>query len=209
MHQPNFYLNATEPTSYTGQPISQITDTIWIGSLADLGQPARLHNAGITALLCVAEDIKPPLGWPDFVADHVGLVDGPNPPEVYDAAVLALHALLEKGHVVLVYCHEGVSRSPAVVARYLDSTDPKGFDYWLAFIEGRRHINPHEAHRPSGPALAELSPLAPSQPEQAPAVFVEQADDPVVVNVDVKLKWGDGKVTLVNYSPKQFETLPV
>ncbi len=53
--------------------MTQITDHIWIGDDTDTERPDLLKAAGITTLLCVAADLRPRLGWPEFVVDQVGL----------------------------------------------------------------------------------------------------------------------------------------
>lgn len=93
----------------------QITERIFISG-------ANLALApGVTGLLNVAIDWNPQ-GFDqfDFEYNKVGLVDGPgNLPGTMMAAMLMLEQMLERNSKVVVCCHMGASRSPAVVALYI------------------------------------------------------------------------------------------
>ena len=88
------------------------TDVVWIGdSDAERGDVPE----GVGAILNVAQDMVAKHTWDHGIeCMQVGLIDGPgNDSTAYCAAVLALHALLQK-HSVLVCCHSG-GRALAVV----------------------------------------------------------------------------------------------
>ena len=97
--------------------MDQITENIWLGNSRDARKLEELERAGITAILNVAIDLPNRVQHPEIVSSHTGLVDGPgNGPARYLSAILQLAALTQAGYTVLVHCHEGISRSPFVVA---------------------------------------------------------------------------------------------
>jgi len=102
---------------------SKITSDIFIGSAHDalFRHPEELKYAGITAILNVAKDLSNNRQLhKQFTMCHIPLTDGEaNSKGMCMLAVAALHALIEDGHKVMVHCHEGKSRSTAVVATYL------------------------------------------------------------------------------------------
>lgn len=79
-------------------------------------------TTGIIGLLNVAHDLGCSGAAPGLEYMQVGLIDGPgNPQGVYYSAVLALGVLLGRHKRVLVYCHDGKSRSVAVAVAYLNT----------------------------------------------------------------------------------------
>ncbi len=128
--------------------MNKITESIWLGNSTD----ARTPN-GMDAILNCAFDLACPYQWGTIYSAHCGLTDGPgNPMSAYYSAVAQLGALLRMGKKVLVYCHDGYSRSAAVVMMYLHATDglQRGWDYWRQFVHERRPLpdnQPHPAHR--------------------------------------------------------------
>lgn len=131
----------------------QFAENLWVGSSTD-GQ-----YADVDAVLNVAKDLHIRRGWPDIQYAQVGLVDGPgNLPASYHAAVLTLAAMVKTGKRVLVHCHEGKSRSAAVVIMYLSATAGRnwpgdyavGWDGWLKLLRVYTGVDlpePHEAHK--------------------------------------------------------------
>lgn len=72
---------------------------------------------GISALLCVAQEIDPPVT--DLPGHKVPMADmQPIPPEQLREAVEWLRDHIAD-HGILVYCNAGVGRSPSVVVAYL------------------------------------------------------------------------------------------
>lgn len=121
---------------------SQITNNIWIGNSNDSTAEDRLKKLGINAILNVANDLPEILGWRQgFHSSHCGLVDGEgNTKSLYLSAITQLHALVEMQKKILVHCHEGKSRSAAIVVAYLDGIDGQGWDYWENEVKAKRSI---------------------------------------------------------------------
>ena len=124
----------------------KVVEKIWVGGYRAW---ENIYPLKIDAVLCVAQDMKAPCGWPDVVYMQVGLVDGPgNPASAYVAAVLALVTLVEK-HSVLVCCHGG-SRSMATVIMYMATVSSIGWDNAVEILKERANVDlpePHLAHR--------------------------------------------------------------
>lgn len=105
--------------------MNKISDKIYLGNSKDAANDFDLAQAGITAVLNVAIDLPCPVRK-GIVSYRVGLYDGPgNPAGMFEAAVVTLGSLIEGDHTVLIHCHAGISRSPAVLAAYL--TAKKGY----------------------------------------------------------------------------------
>lgn len=102
--------------------MDKIRNNLYIGNSHDAqhNKPA-LKAAGVTAILNVAKDLtNKTTTHNEFVMCKVGLIDGNgNNPTMAASAVMILKSLLEEGHTVLVHCHEGKSRSVAVVSSLL------------------------------------------------------------------------------------------
>lgn len=89
----------------------KVTDGIFVGNSYDE------MKAQVASVLNVAYDLVPTRQWPTVEYTHIGLIDGPgNPLSRYCAAVLALDSMTRP---TLVCCHEGKSRSVAVVLMYM------------------------------------------------------------------------------------------
>lgn len=128
----------------------QLTNDIWIGDSYD-ERYADLVTRDIGAVLNVAVDLPPTRSWKDGVTYmQVGLVDGPgNPPSAYQAAVLALEALIETRHRTLVCCHT-MGRSMAVALMYMGSQSNHDWEDLVQILTERLDVDlpvPHEAHK--------------------------------------------------------------
>lgn len=129
--------------------MNRITDSIWLGNSSDVVAAV----GKVDAMLNCAHDLPCTRQWGHVYSAHCGLVDGPgNRMSAYYSAVAQLGALILTGKKVLVYCHDGESRSAAVVMMYLYATDggKRGWDHWRKFILLRhplRHDRPVPAHK--------------------------------------------------------------
>jgi protein-tyrosine phosphatase len=93
---------------------------LWIGHAGDVRDPRRLPNLDATALVDLALEEAPVHTPREFVYCRFPLVDGPgNAPNLLDAAVGMLAALLRARTPTLVSCGMGLSRAPAVAAAAL------------------------------------------------------------------------------------------
>jgi protein-tyrosine phosphatase len=102
--------------------MNKITNSIYLGSSQDAQhRKPQLKAAGITAILNVARDLtNATTTHKEFEMYHIGVMDGGgNNSSMASAALLVLSALVVDGHTVLVHCHEGKSRSAALLAAYL------------------------------------------------------------------------------------------
>jgi len=109
--------------------MDKIRDNIYLGNSHDaIHSKEELKAAGITAILNVARDLtNGKLTHKDFEMYHVGFMDGGgNDPIVCACALMLFNGLLRKGHKVMIHCHEGKSRSAAVVAAHLMACG----EYW-------------------------------------------------------------------------------
>jgi protein-tyrosine phosphatase len=97
---------------------------------------AAAEREGVRAVLSLAiehEDVHPN-------TVHVWLDDGPNSPALMAHAIRELARLLRTSPPVLVHCHAGLSRSPAVVAGYLANFENYSLRDAFVFIDERRPI---------------------------------------------------------------------
>jgi hypothetical protein len=129
----------------------RVTDNLWVGNSSD-GQ-----KADVDIVFNVAVDLLPKLRYPSVEYVQVGLVDGPgNPLSAYCGAILTLTSLMEKDKKVLVYCHEGKSRSVVVALMYLNlvggqrRSNPTAWSHWAMWdemcVEGLDLSKVHPAH---------------------------------------------------------------
>lgn len=126
--------------------MNEIVDYIWLGNSFDAKhQPDVLRHHGVLSILNVAWDL-------DYQAEpgpllcKVGLYDGPgNTYGGFSLAVKTLAALAMRG-TVLIHCHEGVSRSPTVLATFLvERGDCENLDEAFKLIASKRpQINPKQ-----------------------------------------------------------------
>jgi hypothetical protein len=92
-------------------------ETLWLGNVGDLWEPRGLFDAGITAVVDLAENEPLPKIPRDFIYCRFPLVDGiDNSPALLRLAIDTTVALLRARVPSLIYCSEGLSRSPAVAA---------------------------------------------------------------------------------------------
>jgi hypothetical protein len=120
--------------------VIQLTDNLWIGG-SDSAYARALIARNIGAVLCVAQDLRGCVGWPEVEFAQVGLVDGPgNEVADYCAAILALVALVRRYDAVLVVDHDG-GRALAVSLIYLNLTlgqyraHPLAWSHWMTWDE--------------------------------------------------------------------------
>lgn len=102
--------------------MDRIIKNIWLGNSHDaIHSLHELKKHGITAVMNCARDLdNPNLSFKDFELSHCGFVDGGgNTVQAAYAAVIHLANLVNKGHQVLIHCHEGKSRSAVVLVYYI------------------------------------------------------------------------------------------
>jgi protein-tyrosine phosphatase len=91
--------------------------SLWVGHAGDSGEVRQLFDAGIKAIVQVAEE-EPPVVTPrELICCRFPLVDGPgNETDVLVLAMQTLASLLRRHVPTLVCCGGGVSRAPALAA---------------------------------------------------------------------------------------------
>ena len=132
-----------------------ITNRIAIGDRHEAADLNLLLEFKIEAVLNLAYDLdisyynKVPPPHYKFKIEYqkVGLIDGHgNQPTTLISAVYMLNQLLERHQKVLVHCHEGVSRSSAIVTTYLTHKRGIRFDEAFEFVKSKRpSVNPNPA----------------------------------------------------------------
>lgn len=105
--------------------ITKIRDNLYLSGQDDVNNEMR--RFGITAVLNVADNsMDPYYRGTEILMCKVGLEDNNlNPNHFIDLALIVLEFLLNNGHVVLVHCVAGASRSPYIIARYLAKKENK------------------------------------------------------------------------------------
>ena len=125
--------------------MDQITDNVYLGNSSDAKNANLLQVNGIKSVLNVAIDLDYGKEWAsqtfyDILPCKVGLIDGRgNSFDKFVLAVKTLNYLSDMGKV-LIHCHEGRSRSPAVLAAFLACKDKISFDDALRSIWQKRQI---------------------------------------------------------------------
>lgn len=102
------------------------------------------EEAMIGSILCLDGLVAPEVAdsAPDLRVEVVPLRDGEgNDPKVFAAAVDILIKLVEEAPPVLVHCHAGLSRSPAVVASYLMRQEGLSAEEAIKAIAALREIH--------------------------------------------------------------------
>lgn len=114
---------------------------LWIGHAGDGRDYRKVLDAGVQAIVQLAEE-EPPLQPPrELIVCRFPLVDGPgNDPKVVYLATMTLVNLLERHVPTLVCCGAGMSRSPAVAAAALTLVYQKEPDECL------KEIAEHQPH---------------------------------------------------------------
>jgi rhodanese-related sulfurtransferase len=101
--------------------IECIADTnIYIGNSNDSRDINNLKRLGISNVVNVAKDLEGPWFHGEFRNYKIPLLDGPgNKVYQYVIALQILQTLLARDKKVLLHCHAGQSRSPAVASAML------------------------------------------------------------------------------------------
>lgn len=124
-------------------PMSQVTDQIFIGKRSDPFDTEIIKAAGIQSILSLngrLEQSASELGVEKLVSFN--LTDGAgNHYWVLKNAIHTLGELVQEAAPVLVHCQAGVSRSPAIVAAHLMQTSDMSFDEALELIAVNRRVN--------------------------------------------------------------------
>ena len=112
--------------------IDYIFNNLAIGNVED----ARSAPSTITALLCVAEEVR----FPDLgrLFHKIPIIDMQPIPEAQLKEAVEWINTHRSNHRLLVFCNAGVGRSPSVVVGYLCSILGYGFGEAVEFIARKR-----------------------------------------------------------------------
>jgi hypothetical protein len=109
---------------------------IWIGHIGDVNQPGHLTQAGIAALVDLADNEKPTLVFRDLVYCRMPLSDGAgNPPWLLRLTAETVARLIQANVTTLVFCGAGMSRSPSIVAAAISVVEGKPLNFGLDHIK--------------------------------------------------------------------------
>jgi hypothetical protein len=131
-----------------------IPTKLWIGNALDARNVPGVLGLGITAIVDLAIE-EPPIQFPrDVVYCRFPLIDGAgNQPAVLRAAIETVANFVALGTPTLVACGAGMSRSPAIVAAAMATTERITLAVALARLTAGQ---PHDV---SPGLLAEISDL--------------------------------------------------
>ncbi len=118
--------------------MQQITPySLWLGHIGDVNRPEQISQAGIQALVDLADNEKPTLVFRDLVYCRIPIVDGAGNAEwLLRLAVETVAALLRANVSTLVFCSAGLSRSPSIAAASISSVEGKPLAFGLARLRG-------------------------------------------------------------------------
>ena len=123
--------------------MNYIIRDIWLGNSQDSRDVLfkGVNPNGITAVLNVAKDLSIDPSGGGIMYVHRGLIDGSGNPEgALEEAIDALYDLSESGYKILIHCHEGVSRSPIVLACLLAKNMRLSLEQALVYIAAKRPV---------------------------------------------------------------------
>lgn len=118
-----------------------VENLFWIGNVGDVADMAAVYDAGIEALIDLAENEKPLQLTRDMIYCRFPLNDGGgNSPKRLGAAIHTVQFLIAKQMPTLVYCSAGMSRSVAIAAAALARHRESSLDeVLLQLVSGRPH----------------------------------------------------------------------
>lgn len=133
--------------------MTEVTDTIWVGSCADSANTSFLQERGIEHILCCAEEFSYP---PSFLYTsgktdqwcHIPITDDrveESTERHFREGAAKLNEWVEQGKRVLVHCYKGKSRSVSVILAYFIVYKGWSFDIAILYLK-QRHSNTQPYH---------------------------------------------------------------
>src|SRR5271157_135723 len=121
-------------------PMTQVDHRLWVGGYIQAAMLATENPKGITAVLNVSTE--PPYDQnPQVIYQHIPFHDGASIPRRQFAECLGwLKFMYEAGHVILIHCAAGISRSVTITAAFMDYMGIADFDTALDRIRMARPI---------------------------------------------------------------------
>jgi protein-tyrosine phosphatase len=129
-----------------------VLQKLWIGNAMDARDVTRVLDLGIAAIVDLTIE-EPPIQFPrDVVYCRFPLIDGAgNSPAVLRAAIETTAILITSETPTLVACGAGMSRSPAVVATAIATTER------IPLADALGRLTEGQPHDVSPSLLAEIS----------------------------------------------------
>jgi protein-tyrosine phosphatase len=119
--------------------ITKVFERLYVGDASDTEWLSDSNPLGITAVVNVNEarnhSRRDGIKYVHFPLDETRRV----PPRVFEQVMTAIGQLIRVGKV-LVHCAAGSSRSPVVVALYMDAVGYKNFDDALSELRELRPV---------------------------------------------------------------------
>jgi protein-tyrosine phosphatase len=98
---------------------SKLTDRIYLSGFNAANNPAFLAGLGITAIVNLTADDNG-LAEKGFEVHQISIEDGEELPIRFVAEFIeVMKAFMEEGHVVLIHCHAGISRTSTFAIAWL------------------------------------------------------------------------------------------
>jgi protein-tyrosine phosphatase len=134
-----------------------IPDKLWIGNALDARDVPGVLGLGITAIIDLAIE-EPPIQFPrDITNCRFPLIDGSgNPPAIMRAAIETTATFIASGTPTLVACGAGMSRSPAIVAAAMATSER------ITLVDALGKLIAEQPHDVSPSLLAEISDVMPA-----------------------------------------------
>lgn len=127
-------------------PMTQVDHRLFVGGTAPAAELAKQNPAKISAVLCVHQTMDYEKNS-NIIYMHVPFEDGePIPPRQFINALGWLKFMYENGHVILIHCAAGISRSVTILAAFMHYEGISDFNTALDSIRmNRPSIGPSPA----------------------------------------------------------------
>lgn len=122
---------------------SKLTDRIYLSGFHATSNPAFLESLGITAVINLTPDDNG-LSDKGFEVHQISIEDGKELPVKYVAEFIEVMRafIVEEGHVVLIHCHAGISRTSSFAIAWMmhEWGCHKGIDLRTAWSAGEDEV---------------------------------------------------------------------
>src|SRR5277367_5725480 len=123
--------------------MTQVGHRLFLSGYARAADLAKDNPHKITAVLCVHQAMDYPKN-PDIIYEHIPFADGEGiPPKVFVQCLGWLKHMYEEGHIILIHCAAGISRSPTITASFMHYGESAEFNAALDQIRlDRPNVSP-------------------------------------------------------------------
>lgn len=125
----------------TGKPVTKIWERLYLGCLKDAEQLARSNPRRIATVvsLCREQAVQ---RAPKIIYMHIPIPDSrPISAQKFEDIMFAIALGVRRGNL-LVHCLQGMSRSPILIAAWMDRCGYAGIDKALSEIAKRKDLAP-------------------------------------------------------------------